>query len=203
MEITKLAINKKNKNLIDIFVDNQDYATIEAEIVFSLNLKPSMELSIDLIDKIQERNSVLLCYNKGLAILNKSMKTEKEIKNYLYSKGFKTSDIILAIDKYKNAKLIDDKNYAKKYIELNSNKKGILALKQALIIKGIDKGLIDECLTDINQRDTLKVLIQKYLKGKPKETTTYQKLVRHLLSKGFLLGEIKSAMGEFYDESWD
>lgn len=203
MQITKLSFNKKNPKKIDIFVDDEEYATINADVVANLRLREGLELTVELIDNIKSLDDIQECYLKGLSYLTKSSKTEKEIINYLYQKGFHKKLIDESVERYKNYRLIDDERYCQNYIDYHKNKKSKFIIKQNLLNKGINKDLIDTYLEDIEQNEVIIKYTEKYLKGKNLDNVIYQKLIKYLLGKGFTISQIKNSIKDFDYESWD
>lgn len=203
MKITKMVVDEKNKNKIHIFVDETPFVVLEAELVFKLHLKLGKELSLELLDQLQAEQQFNECFNKALNIISRSLKTKKQLKDYLNQKGFKFQTINLVLEKLESLDLINDDNYCKKYIEQEKNKKGKLMLSKSLMSKGISKDIVDKYICNLDsQKDTIIRLIEKYMKNKEKNIQNIQKLKRYLLGKGFSYNEINSCVGELY-ESWD
>lgn len=203
MKITKMVMSQKDKNKIHIYLDNEYFTDINVEVVYKLNLKKDKEIDLELLDKIKAEEDFNKCYTKALTLLSKTLKTKKQLKDYLYQKEFSTQTINMCIEKLEKINLINDDNYCKRYIEQEKSKKGKLAIKNSLILKGINKETIEKNLIDIdNQKDAINTLIKKYMKNKTYDMKNIQKLKRYLLSKGFSYNEINSCVGE-NDESWD
>jgi len=82
--------------------------------------------------------------------LNRYPKTELELKLQLYKKRYTEQEIETAITHMKKAKLIDDENFCKLYIQSEAVKKG----KPTFIIKGklrekwIEKDIINKYISE-------------------------------------------------------
>ena len=203
MKITKLVASEKGKNNVLIFVDNQYFTTLDAEVVLKLRLKPELELDIEILDQMKEEQDFKECYSKALGIVSKMQKTKKQLKDYLFNKGYEYRLINVCVEKLERLNFINDDLYCKKYIEQEKDKKGKMMIYRSLMLKGIDKEIIENNLKDFSsQKETISNLVKKYMKNKTKDFNTIQKLKRYLLGKGFSYEEINSVLGE-YDESWD
>lgn len=85
---------------------------------------------------------------KATKYINYTLRTEKEIYNYLKEKGYSNDSILEVIDYLKKSKIIDDDNYAKLYIENSlSHLMGPKVIEYCLIDKGIKKEVIKNYLS--------------------------------------------------------
>ena len=192
------------KDCVDLYLDNEFYDSVNAEIVFKLKLKPNQELNIELLDEIYIENKVNKCMTKALSYMTKNLKTEQQLKNYLYEKMFDSQVVEIVVNRLKQNGIVDDKNYAKLFVESYKNKKGKLAINQLLKQKGINQNIINEVLSNFaSSKDVIKNMAEKYLKNKPADKKTYSKLYNYLMGKGFTYTEIKEALNTSYDQDWD
>lgn len=133
------------------------------------------------------------CY-RFLSLRNR---TEKEMKDYLNKKINKLSlnnpdkFVNLILKRLKEEGLIDDRKFISWWVEQRSEfkQKGLIALKQELILKGIDKELINQYFSEnkIDELTLAKNALQKKLKTfkKLKKEECYQKVINFLLRRGF------------------
>lgn len=146
-------------------------------------------------------------YNKALRFLSFRPRSEKEIRsNFANSKRrgkVPSNEIIeLVIKKLKEQKFLDDKEFAKWWVEQRT----LIKLKPKRIIKmelrqkGIDDEVIDELLSKIDQavsdlekaKRIVEKKISKYKNLEPFEKRN--KLGRFLASKGFDYDTIKDVL---------
>lgn len=146
------------------------------------------------IDEKEIFNKLLQkCYH----FLSLRNRTEKEIKDYLNKKIEKlklnnpNKFINLVIQQFKEEGLIDDKKFIKWWVEQRNDfkPKGLLALKQELILKGVSRELIDQYFSEnkIDELGLAKLALQKKLNifKKLKKEERYQKAINFLLRRGF------------------
>ncbi len=125
------------------------------------------------------------CLNYLYTQIGRYSKTKKGYTSKLYEKGFSSVVINQAIDFAEQKRFIDDDAYTQSYILRNKSKKGALKIKNELLIKGVDKNIIEKHLIDINEEEEALILAEKFVKNKEIDIDTISKLYRHLCGKGF------------------
>ncbi|MFA6941832.1 MAG: regulatory protein RecX, partial [Clostridiaceae bacterium] len=148
-------------------------------------------------------------YGKGkdyaLRVIERGMKSKKELCDKLKLKEYSESDIeriILFMSEYG---YIDDEMYAKYYIESYKNAKSKLIIKHSLINKGIDQEIIEKYISsmgDETEKNKAKALaVKKYnsLKGKEK-LEIRKKLGDMLIRRGYEYHLVKEVINEILNE---
>ena len=200
MKITKMTTDSKSKDRVNIYFDGEYYATIDLEVVMKLKLSIDKELDLETIENIDSEQKFSECYSKSINLLSKLLKTKKQMKDYLYQKGYTKNTIDRVIEKLEAINLINDRVYCKKYVEQEKNKKGKFALKNALLQKGIESEIIDNTLSCIDSQDDAIINIaEKYMKNKINNFENIYKLKMYLLRKGFSYEEISLVVGRLYE----
>ena len=126
----------------------------------------------------------------SLDILNRRMKTEFELSQKLYDKGYQENEIKQTIIRLKEHGFLNDTTYAKLYADIKS-KKGNYRIKQELHKKGVHKDTIIEAIENIEDelKRALPVGEKKWNTLNKKEdieiSEKKDKLVRFLNSRGF------------------
>ncbi len=170
-------------------VDEVSRFVVEAEILAKYKLKTDEEIDGNFLNKILLENGELACFDRALTYLEKNIKTEKGIREYLKQKGFLDESVGNAIEKLKEYGYIDDSIYAENYIRTYGNKKGRKLLRFELSLKGLDKVIIEEKLEELLEADdeyeACKALCIKYIKNKTLDSKLKQKAYAHLTTKGF------------------
>ena len=139
-----------------------------------------------------QRDGLIRCKESSLRIIEKSSKTEKEVRDKLKLKGYEDNAINKSIEFLKEYNFINDNNYIKAFISYKLKSEGSQKIKYALIQKGIAKEIIHEELSNLNKENEKNIAIniakKKFDIIKKKETDNYKisgKLYRYLISKGF------------------
>lgn len=190
--ITKLEIGKRNKERINVYIDDEFAFSLSAEIVYKENLAPKQVIDVEKLTRISREDEFMKCKNSALKIVERSYKTEKEIYNKLIAKEYSKESINRAIEFLREYNLINDENYVKMYVKDKLKSQGKNKIKYNLKRKGIPDELINEELSKIDYDDSKDGAIilarKKYNELQRRESDKYklsQKLYRFLISKGY------------------
>ncbi len=185
--ITALAIQKKNKERVDVFVDNT-YAFV-LSLNAALNLKKGQILSDKEIAQLKFDDQAGQAYQSSIHFLSYRARTRQEIKQYLEKKNFKTEAIEIAIKRLSAKGYLDDAEFGQIWVDnrIRFNPKGKLALRHELRAKGLTEADIDQALEGLNEESLAWQAIQKQLKRWQAldEQTFKRKLTGHLARRGF------------------
>ena len=191
MKITILEVQKNDKNRVNLYVDDEFYSGIPAELVYLEHLKTGLEIDEKDLKKIIFENEK----SKAMSIVTKyigsSLKTQKQIRDYLRKKEYSDDTIEFVMSKLVEYNYIDDKKYAQAYVLTYGKKYGKLKLISQLKIKGVSEEII-ECVLEDNKVDSIESVASKYLKNKVMSYEVSQKLFRFLYSRGYEFDEINS-----------
>lgn len=206
-EITDIVSNGKDR--YGIYLDNCFYCFLKGETIVKNNIKKGAFISKEALDEVQFENEKLIAMDRALKFLS-SIKSEKQVKDYLYSKGYTSQIVNYVIDKLHKYNYLDDKLFAKAYYDAYHMKKGLRLIKFELETKGISNEIIKELFDEKEDDDeSLIYLCEKYLSGKSRDKKTMQKLCNHLFSKGFTFDKINHIIKKYFynfeenDESWN
>jgi len=191
-KITKIEIQKKNKERVNLFLDGEYAFSLSVELVYKEGLKTKDEIDSQKLKVLAERESLIRCKNSALRIIEKSYKTEKEVRDKLILKGYEENSINKSIEFLKEYNFVNDSNYTKAFISDKLKSQGSQKIKYTLIQKGISKESIDEELSNLNKENEKNVALNIAKKKlniiKNKENDNYKisgKLYRYLISKGY------------------
>ena len=186
-KITDMQIQKNNKTRATVYIDGEFSIALEMLTVMKLGLKIGQEVSPERLNEAVFDSEKSVAFEKAMAYLGRGMKTVKQMRDYLIKKSYSPKVVDYVITRLKEYRYIDDEAYARLYVERNSATKGERRLKQELVNKGIAVTLAEQhsrvdseqALADAEQ------LAEKYLRNKPIDVKTLQKLQRYLLSRGY------------------
>ncbi len=200
--ITKIETQAKNKNRVNIFIDDEFALGTTLEIAMKNRLKKGMEITTEELEKLAIESEYSDCFSKALNYVSKTLKTKKQVRTYLLGKGFSEGAIMQAIDRLLEYKYIDDEEYVKKYIEGNSLTEGKNLLSYKLMNKGISKTHIDRvyALNEGNGRQGAVYTLKKYMRNKEITKETLAKAYRYLVGRGFGYEDVGYAMDELKQE---
>ena len=134
--------------------------------------------------------------------------TEKNLRDKLIRKGFNEEAIDAAVDKMKEAGLINDARLMRSVSEYLADKKlyGRARIKLELQKKGFDKQLIgenfNECISGVDFKENcLKLVHKKKLSEKIKDSKTARAVTAALARYGYGYVEIKYAYPRLLEEN--
>lgn len=191
-KITRIEVQKKNKQRFNIYIDEVYAFAVDGELVYKEKLTINEEVDEERLHNIAKKENLMKCKNTALRIIERSYKTEKEIKEKLIDKGYDLDAILPIVDFLKEYKFIDDSAYIKMYIKDRIRNQGAQKIKYALIKKGIDPDEIEANLENLNKDDEINVAIElakkKYSQLVLRESDVYKlsnKLCRFLIGRGY------------------
>lgn len=191
-KITKIEIQKRNKERVNLFLDGEYAFALSAELIYKEGLKINAEIDSEKLKALAERESFIRCKESALRIIERSYKTEKEMRDKLKLKGYEDNSISKSIEFLKEYNFINDTNYVKAFISDKLNSAGSQKIKYTLMQKGICKDIIDEELSKLNKDNeknaAFNIAKKKFDAIRKKESDNYKisgKLYRYLVSKGY------------------
>lgn len=207
--ITKIESQQKNEDRVNIYVNEQFFMGVYKELVFTFNLKKGMEIDEDVLRNMLRDEMYIKAKNKALTILSKAPQSEKNIIKKL-SGDFDEDvieNVLVFLRKYN---FVNDEDLAQRITNTNLkvNRCGKNRIKQNLYNKGIDRGTIDEVVSDIDSdvefENAMYLAKKRYERVKNEDRNKiYQKISQHLAYKGFDYSVIKRVLNKLlsFDES--
>ena len=210
--VTALEAQKNTKKRYNLYLDGEFRCVLTEETVFFHGVKVGQTYTEEELQQIFNSMEVEIALNKSLNLLSKSMKTSKQIRDYLTEKGFDKCVIKVVLDKLEKYGYVNDSEYVKAYIAQNKQTKGKYRIREELILKGVSQQLIEYALSCLDEDEAFNVafcLANKFVKDKPIDQKMLVRLNRHLLSRGFdfsiahsVISQLKNNRSE-YEESVD
>lgn len=199
--ITKIEVGKRNKERVNIYIDEEYAFSISAELIYKENIKVKDKIDVDSLKKLADEDNYIKCKNAALKTIERTYKSEKELAQKLALKGYDDHIINRTINFMKEYNLLNDNNYATMYVKDKSRNIGKKKIKYSLLQKGIDEEIIESELEKINN-DEVKAIVyemalKKYKVFSKRENDNYkltQKLYRFLMGKGYDYDLIKDVV---------
>lgn len=142
------------------------------------------------------------CFDQAVKYLAISPRSEQEVKDKLYEKGYHREQVDYAIERCKGYKYINDEAYARSFVDYYSHKMGRKMLLYKLTNeKGVDNTLatnmIADLVSDENEIEKCTDMAQKYIaKKRIVERKDLQKVGAYLYTKGFEWNIINIALSK-------
>ncbi len=196
-EITSIEPQVKDKNRCSVYVDGVFYCGIKLEVAIKYRLKAGMHIEKQKLDEIQLETEKSQALDKAMTHLSASMKTVKQMRDFLAKKGYTEAVINYVLERLEYHKFVDDYAYCRAYVQSVSGK-GKRALGVDLIKRGADKNAIGSALDEIEESgEEASLILEKYLRGKSVDRQTLYKGFKYLLSKGYGYDTAKTALERY------
>ena len=203
--ITKIEIQKNNKERVNIYIDDEFFTGLDLELVDNLKLKKGSIINEEKLKELISKDNFSKAKNKALRIVNKAEQSEKTLRDKL--SDYDENTINEVIEYMKELRYLDDKGFAQRIAYSNSNisRFGKNKIKQNLYKKGIDKNDIEDVLSNLDEDTELENALYlarkryKSIKNEDKRKV-YQKLMQHLTYKGFSYNITKKAISNVLDD---
>lgn len=199
-EITAITPQSKDKTRCNVYVDGRFCCGLTLEAAVKNRLKVGQTVSEERLAEIQLESEKNTAFDKALTHLSATRKTEKQIREYLSGKGYLPAVVEYAVEKLRSYNFLNDGEYAESYVEFAAKRKGNRLIKMELRGKGISEGEIDKALEGLSEEQELnsaKSILEKYMRGKTADMPTLQKAYRYLMGKGFDYETAKAALAAF------
>ncbi len=185
--------SKRNSNVFLVQTDKGEF-DLHSDILVKANLKKGEVEENIFFDSVNE-SAILIAFNLATKYVAGKLKTEQQIKDYLYKKEFNKPTIEEVIAKLKEYKIIDDKVYAESYKNSNPNFSRN-KLKHKLFSAGVKGDDMEKSLMDVDDEVSCLKNAEKFLRGKVIDKPTVDKLIRRLQSMGYNWGSIKHTLNQ-------
>lgn len=97
-KITKIEIQKRNKERVNLFLDGEYAFSLSAELVYKEGLKTNENVDGIKLKALAEKDTTIRCKDSALRIIERSYKTEKEVRDKLKLKGYDENSINQSIE---------------------------------------------------------------------------------------------------------
>ena len=195
MTITGITLQTKNTDRMNLFVDGEFYAGVSALSAYKFRLEIGMEVDKAFLDKVLLDSDKDKAFDYALTYISKYTPTEKILKNKLYEKGYGKVVVEYVVEKCKGYGYINDEEYARSYVALNSNIKGKVRLKMELREKGVDDKYIQKALYKMPGSNACEELAKKHSRNQDLHDPKYRaKLIRFLQYRGYEWEDISQAL---------
>lgn len=194
-EITDIAPQVKDKDRCSVYVDGRFYCGLKLETAVKHRLKVGDQIELSKLDEIQLENEKSQALDKAMTHLTHSMKTEKDIRDFLKKKGYVEAVADYAAEKLKEYGFLDDEEYCRQYAASAGKTKGPRLIAYELKRRGAREESIQAALSELSgEAEAAAAALKKYMRGKEFIKENLSKAYRHLMSRGFDYDTAKEAL---------
>ena len=195
-KITRLEVQARHKDRVNLYIDDVFVTGLTLDTAVKNGLKIGKDVDkkfvIDMIFDSEKQSA----FNKTANYMKSSIKTVKQIKEYLNKKGYDEAVINAVVEKLKEYKYLDDSQYVTAFVNTNKSKYGVRKLREKLKQKGVadvNLSVLDDYEEDV---DALKKVAEKYMSHKEKTPENFNKLYRFLAMRGYNFDDINACVNE-------
>ncbi|MEM7028543.1 MAG: RecX family transcriptional regulator [Chloroflexota bacterium] len=203
--ITALAVQKNNKERVNVFLDDQYAFAVTLNV--ALTLKKGQFLHPEEISRLQYDDQVNKAYQRALHYLSFRPRTRQEVQQNLQEKEYDAEIIELALERLEEHNYIDDAEFGRLWVENRAihNPKGRKALAYELRQKGLKRIEIDQALEALDETSLAWQAIQKKVRQwrTLDKSALRQKLQGYLARRGFSYNTIEITFEQLLDEFED
>ncbi len=154
--ITAIRTGRKTGKRVNIFLDSRFTFSLEAEVVVKQGLRVGQELSEDQVAALARTERHSRCFSVATRFLTYRPRSESELRERLYKRGFSEDGIEVAIARLKNQGFVDDIAFARFWKEnrdsFSPRSRWLTGLE--LKKKGVSADVIDEVVRDTDDGDS-------------------------------------------------
>jgi regulatory protein len=185
--ITALTIQKRNKERVNIFIDNQFAVAVTA--LAAMTLKKGQYLSDADIDRLKDADEFDKAYNKAIRFLGFRPRSEVEVERYLHGKDYPPEVVASTIERLRGEQYLDDEEFARFWLENRERfrPRGRQALRYELNQKGLDREIIEAALADLDEAESAWAALEnKFYRWRNLDEKAFkQKVMGFLSRRGF------------------
>lgn len=198
--ITALTTQVRNPNRVSVFVDGDFALGLALEVAATLRV--GQQITQAELEQLDVRDEVYRGRERVLRLLARRPYSSAEISRYLRRHQYGDDMIQNIIDDLTDAKLIDDDAFAAYWVEQRETfrPRSLLALRQELSQKGIERDIVNEALSELDEAEAARRVARKQAgrwHGLP-ETEWRTKITQYLLRHGYPYDLVKEIVTELW-----
>ena len=201
-KITKIEVQKKNKERFNLFLDDTFEMGIDINTLVYFNLKKDDDVDAATMQQIQQYEQYRQGVNLAIQYISYRKRTEKEVSQYLIKQEIAESVVAQVIAYCYDERLIDHEDYAEslKNTMIQTTDKGPEVYKQKLYQAGIETSIIDSYTDLYTQQQPIENIVktaQKIINQKKGPIVNQkEKLTQSMLQKGYTFDTISTILNE-------
>lgn len=191
-KITDIRPQQRAKSRVNIYVDGEFAAALEALTVKACGLEIGTEISKEKLTELEAESEKESALRRAFAYVSRRMRTEHELYAYLTGKGYGGDTVNSVIENLKSYGYVNDEDFIRSYVANKSGVRGKRRLRHDLGILGAEESTVNAVLEELgDQREAAARAAEKYLRT---HSYDYKKLCAHLSAKGFEWEDVRAAV---------
>lgn len=155
MRITSLEQQTHNPERINLYIDGKFALGIGAELMLKLGLHIEQELSADEFEQLKSDEARQQAIERAINYLSFRPRSQTEVRRYLRKKETPPEIIEAVLERLSNLDYVNDRAFAAFWVENREqfNPRGSQALRNELRVKGVDREIVEEVVSDENDAE--------------------------------------------------
>jgi regulatory protein len=155
MRITALDQQVHNPERVSLSIDGKFLLGISTELMLKLGLHIGQELSTADLDQIQNEEARQQATDLAINYLSFRPRSQVEVRRHLRKKEVAPEIIESVLERLKNLEYVNDRAFASFWVENREqfNPRGSQGLRNELRMKGIEREIVEEVVSDENDAD--------------------------------------------------
>ena len=155
MRITALESQVHNPERVNLSIDGKFLLGISAELMLKLGLHIDQELSADELEQIKSEEIRQQAVERAINYLSFRPRSEAEVHRYLRKKETPPEIIEAVLERLKKLDYLNDRAFASFWVESREqhNPRGSQGLRSELRMKGIEREIVEEMVSDENDTE--------------------------------------------------
>ncbi|MEM0961492.1 MAG: RecX family transcriptional regulator [Bacteroidota bacterium] len=211
--VTRVAQQTKDPDRASVFIDGAFAFGLAVDLVVEAGLRKGMTLTADAQRDLLAKQESFAAKAAAMSSLSHRARTAHEVRQLLTRKGFAESVVEDTVDLLDRLGMVDDDAYARAFVRGRFSGRGYgpARLRQDLMRKGIDRGVINAALAELTEAEDLDAearqqAVRKWrsLASESDVRKRTKKTMDYLVRRGFGFDVARSAVeGLADDEVWD
>jgi regulatory protein len=204
-------MQKKNKDRVNIYIDNDFAFACDAGLVYTHNITRGKTIEKENLEGIVNEDNYIKAKNNALHFLESSFKSAKQVVDKLTLKDYDVKTIDRVMLFLKEYDFVDDNRFVELFIKEKVRSSGKNKIKFALLKKGLPEELINEGLNTITSEQQSQVAyklgekkIAILFKSEKDTRKLYKKTADYLVRNGFdfeIVSEVLNKVTKNYNEA--
>ncbi len=155
MRITALEPQAHNPERVNLYLDGSFSLGISAELMLKLDLHLDQELSDADLAQLKSEEARQQAVERAINYLSFRPRSQAEVRRYLRKKETPPDIIEAVLERLNRLDYVNDRAFASFWVENRDqfNPRGSQALRNELRLKGVEREVIDEAVSDENDEE--------------------------------------------------
>jgi len=207
MKITKIERQKRRQNFYSLFLDGKYAFHLHKDVLSDLRWKIGQEVDQQEIRRVTRLEQLKKARDYAFLLLSYRARSYQEITERLLRKGHESEIVQEVVEELKDLHYLDDRAFAIEWVESRlREKRGKILIRRELLKKGIEKGVIDDSITESFKKiastedelawQAIEKRVPRY--QKLEKSKAYRRIKDFLIRRGFSIETTENTLNKFF-----